>query len=903
METLKSVINGLTREPDRTVLIELTDESVQYWSARELVQGAERLSMRLDQAEVGSGDSVVILADPGPQWIQACLAVINIGAVIVPVDTQHDDETLDHILSDCQVRFVFTEQSKLAQLHRLKGEAEISTYLLDERDDGTDQSPIANAPSVSAVPSPEETAVIFYTSGTTGPPKGVPLSHENVTFQIRAVRQTGLLKETDRMLLPLPLHHVYPFVIGILTPLALGVPVVFPHAITGPEILRALREAMVTVILGVPRLYRIIYAGIQGRFDAYGHIAAGLFRGALALSKGLRRRTGVYAGKWLLRPLHQQMGPNLRIVASGGAALDAGLAEDLEGLGWQVAVGYGLTETTAILTLHSPGDTRLNSVGRPLPGLEIRIDPKGLPTDVEKEPANPSGPETVTGEVLAKGPSVFGGYRNLPEADRESFTQDGWFRTGDLGFRDDAGYLYLRGRASTIIVTESGENIQPQQIEAAYTRHPFVAEAGILEQDGHLVGIMVPEVREIKKAGLHVEPAVRRAVMEASKELPTVQRLSDFVVLRQPLPRTRLGKIRRHLLAGLYHDSRSADTATGPPPKPTAAEEMAPEDRSLVQTEPASTVWAFLTRRFSDQPLTLDTSPQLDLGIDSLGWLDLTLEISERAGITLDENAINRIHTLRDLLQECLTAAGRGTDQPAGSLLDTPEAHLSPSQKRWLEPLQGIRLREAYLCHRLNRFLIRRLFGLQVTGAHRLPSDPFVLAPNHLSYLDAPVVAAALDFSAMRRTFWGGWTGAAFGNPVTRHISRLAQVFPVEPESGFFSSLAFGAAVLKHGNNLIWFPEGGRSFSGRLQDFKPGVGRLLHHFRVPVVPAIIRGSYEAMPRGSFLQSFHSIRVSFGRPLDPSRLESVGEGKAPYQRIIHGLRSHMQDMLDESPQRE
>jgi len=897
MKTLQSLIDRLADRPDRTVLIEFVKESVHYWSAGELVDGIERLSGILLRNGIAPGDTVVVLAGPGPQWIAACLATAKVGGIIVPVDTQHNDETLHHIVTDSEARFICTESGKIEQLRRLA--TDVPMHILDEDEDAEAPTAEKNRSPVSA--SPEDIAVIFYTSGTTGPPKGVPLTHGNLVFLLTTLEKTGLVKDSDRMLMPLPLHHVYPFVIGILTPLALGAPILFPHAVTGPEILRALRTAEGTIIIGVPRLYRILYAGIQGRFESYGHMAAGLFRAMLALSGGIRQRTGIYAGKWLWRPLHRQMGPKLRIVACGGAALEAETATALEGLGWQVALGYGLTETTALLTLLPPGEKRLTSVGRPIPGVRLRIDPAAVPqgeAGEDGEGGETGSSDEPIGEVVATGPNLFRGYRNLPEADKESFTEDGWFRTGDLGYLDEEGYLYLKGRASTLIVTESGENIQPQQIETVYARHRFIAEAGVLEKEGQLVGIMVAEAGEIKRAGLRIESAVRQAVMEASKELPSVYRVSDFAVSRSSLPRTRLGKIRRHLLAGLYEESKADRSKTAGRSKPISLDDMGSEDRALLQERTARKIWEYLAGRFSDDPLTLDTSPQLDLGIDSLGWLDLTLEISRLVGVELDEQAINRIHTVRDLLHESVEIAGKGV-QTTGSLLADPEAYLDPSQRRWLEPVQGRRLKEMRALYRLNRFVMRRLFHLRVTGAHRLPSGPSILTPNHISYLDALVVAAALDFDAMRHTFWGGWTGVAFGNPVMRHISRLAQVFPIDPQSGFFSSLAFGAAVLQRKKRLIWFPEGGRSFSGRLQDFKPGIGRLLHQFQVPAVPVIIRGSYEAMPPGKFLKSFHPIRVEITEPLEASRLDAEGTGEKPHERIIHALRTRMQKMLDKT----
>jgi long-chain acyl-CoA synthetase len=198
----------------------------------------------------------------------------------------------------------------------------------------------------------------------------------------------------------------------------------------------------------------------------------------------------------------------------------------------------------------------------------------------------------------------------------------------------------------------------------------------------------------------------------------------------------------------------------------------------------------------------------------------------------------------------------------------------------------------------LDRVIMRGLFRLRAEGLERLPEEgPFVLTPNHVSYLDPFAVAAALGYRRLRRTYWAGWTGAAFGNPLTRTVSRLAQAVPIDPDRAGVSSLAFGAAVLERKKNLVWFPEGERSPTGKLQTFKPGIGVLLNHFRVPVVPVLIHGTHEAMPRGKFLRRLQRITVIFGQPLDVDDLERHGEGEEPQHRLTQALYDRMTELGD------
>jgi long-chain acyl-CoA synthetase len=200
----------------------------------------------------------------------------------------------------------------------------------------------------------------------------------------------------------------------------------------------------------------------------------------------------------------------------------------------------------------------------------------------------------------------------------------------------------------------------------------------------------------------------------------------------------------------------------------------------------------------------------------------------------------------------------------------------------------------------LNRAIARGLFRLRAEGTEYLPEEgPFVIAPNHVSYLDAFAIAAALPYRRLRQTYWAGWTGAAFGNPLTRSVSRLAQTVPIDPNRAGISSLAFGAAVLKREKSLIWFPEGQRSPTGELQQFKPGIGMLLNHFRVPVVPVVIRGTREAMPPGKALPRPKKVTVELGKPLDVDELEPQGEGEESQSQIVQALHDHMAELVGRS----
>lgn len=874
-ETLQALIRSLEAYGRRPALVAFDRHGCTVRSFGDLVRDVRRLAAGLSAAGLAQGEHALLFGPGTAEWILACLALIEAGAVPVPVDTQVGGDELTHIVRDSGARWMFAGPVQAGRVADASDRPRLVLLNAPRDDEGGLRRHLAPHQVEFAPADPEDPAVLFYTSGTTGVPKGVPLTHRNLLSNLRALLDQRLLSDRDRVLLPLPLHHVYPFTVGLLTPLASGVPVVLPHSLLGPQILRALKEADVTVIVAVPRFYSALMSAVESRVQGQGRAAWALFRAALSGSMWVRRRFGLRLGAWLFSPLRNRFAPRLRMVASGGAALDSETAWKLEGLGWEVGSGYGLTETSPILTFNRPGSRRFDSAGVPLSGVDLRI-------------ADPD-PRSGLGEVLAKGPHVFAGYRNLPDTTREGFTEDGYFRTGDLGTLKD-GALFLGGRASSMIVLPGGENINPEQVEAVLEKAEAIREAAVLEDRGRLVAVLVPEGAAARVGDpRQAEELIRREVQVRSASLPSHHRLADYAISPEPLPRTRLGKIRRHKLPELYAAAKrqgGVERRRGPMP----VEQMAPEDRQMLELTEARRVWEWLPRRFPDAPLAPDTHLHLDLGVDSLEWLSLTLELREQTGVDLQDEAVGRIETVRDLLREAAEAgAAAGAAEDVEQRLRRPTELLDEEQRRWIAP-QGPALRACGAAlWGLARVLMTRVFRLRVRGLEHLPPHgPFVLVPNHTSYLDPLALAAALPPAVLRQTYWGGWTGIMFSNPLMRLVSRATRIVPVEQGRGAMASLAFGAAILDEGRPLVWFAEGGRSPDGALKPFQPGTGLLLHVRPVPVCPVKIEGGHEALPPGARWPRVRSMTVAFGRRVDPKDLERRGKGARPHERITEAL---------------
>jgi long-chain acyl-CoA synthetase len=859
--TLQTLVDSVGDFGAKPALFAFAKRERQQWSFRELHDAALRFAAYLTRLGVAAGDHVVLLAENRPEWIAAALGVIRSGVVVVPVDTQVSDADLLHVINDSDARAIITTRRRAERIAKLGAASDAVLIFIEEK------MPLPAGATELPLVTPDHPAVLFYTSGTTGPPKGVPLTHANICSQLDVLAHLDLVGPADRVLLPLPLHHVYPFVLGMLTPLSFGLPVILPFSLTGPQLLRALREADVTTIIGVPRLYSALLSGIEARVQAAGRIKRGLFKLLLALSAVLHHSLGIRAGKVLFRSLHKRVAENLRLLASGGSALDPTVADKLESLGWEVAIGYGLTETSPLLSINLPNEYKRGSAGKPFPGVELR--------------------SAVHGEIQARGPNVFRAYRNLPQLTAEAFTADRWFCTGDLGYFDRDGFLHITGRSSTLIKTESGEKIQSEDVEAAYASEPAIREIGVLERSGKLVGLIVPNRA---RCGDDLEAAVRAVVERVSRTLPSYERISDYAITSDILPHTRLGKIQRHQLRARFDAAKSA-TEELAPAGPMPLEEMSGEDRALFEEPVAQPVWQLLVRHYPQKRLTPDTSLQFDLGVDSLEWLNLTLEIAEASGASIAEEAIARIDTIRDLLREVLEAnEGAGIDP-----LAQPDAILSEQQRRWIAPLGPMMNLTARGIYAFGRGLMRLLFRVRVEGREHLPNDrPWVMTPNHISYLDGFVLANALRWPELHKTYWAAWTGIVSANRVMRFLSRLGRILPVEPTRAARTGLALGAIMLERGNNLVWFPEGGlsRRGEGELQEFKPGIGLLLERYRATVVPVRICGTREALPPGKRFLRFTRVRLIIGEPISTDQLERCGRGETPHLRITTALRDRV-----------
>ncbi|MDH4231399.1 MAG: AMP-binding protein [Nitrospirota bacterium] len=837
------------------------------------------LAVSLVHAGVQKGDRVAIIAENRPEWCAAYLSVLTAGGIAVPMDPQLGPGEIRNLLHDSETEIVFHSQMTGAAVKAAAEKlSEVGHTIQLIHLDAREFRPPGGSANPGAFPeaSPEDIASIIYTSGTTGRPKGVILTHHNFCSDAEALKDARIVTHEDNVLSVLPLHHTYAFMCTFLVPVFLGASITYPASLKGPDLLSAINERGVTILIGVPQLLNLLRNGIMKKIsDLPGPLSFLLLR-LHRLSGYLREQFGINTGRFVFASAHRAFGERFRFFGSGGAKLDPSIMKDLEALGFTLLEGYGLTETSPVLTFNPPGRRKPGSAGKPLPSVTMRI-------------LNPS--DTGEGEIEVKGPMVMKGYYKNPEATADAI-RDGWFRTGDLGRIDRDGYLFITGRSKEVIVLSSGKNIYPEEVEKVYLTAPLIKEICVtgIESGGiteSLHAVIVPDFDYAKQAGIsNIQEAVKWEINELSGKLPSYLRVTGYSVTKEPLPRTPLGKLRRFMIKG---------DIIRPAP---AGEKVTAEEAPAVRDETAQAIINAIGQFSKDrQKIMPDDNLELDLGLDSLSKIELVASLEKTFSLQLPENFLADIHTVGELTVKIRIQTSRGV---------SAEGAVKTSWKNILttEPAEEILFGESkalllpmFLLHTILKLIFKLFFRLEARGVQNIPAGGnFILAPNHASYLDGFAVLLSVPFARFRNICTLGLSDY-FSGTFKGWLARLGNVIPIDSSSYLNKALQTSAQVLRHGYSLSVFPEGGRSFDGNLMEFKKGVGILAVETGVAVVPVLIEGAFEALPRTAVWPRPRKIIVTFGRPLLASEvgLSKKPDGVDEYQYFANLLRERVRDL--------
>jgi long-chain acyl-CoA synthetase len=897
------------RWPNLTALEIQRHDHLESCTYSELRGMAESVGRWISERGFARGSRLAIVADNHPRWVAAYLGITSSGCAAVPLDTALHADQISKLLKDSGASAVFVDARHLAVVRPAVAELKIGLILTDPDrlpSPNTKKDWIAELPAIfsagrgnfrPAAASNDDLASLIYTSGTTADPKGVMLTHANFLAEVEAVFNWVDIGPDDALLGVLPLFHVLAQMANLLLPLVKGSRVVYLETLNTTELMRALKERNITAFAVVPQFYYLIHERIFQEVNKRGAPVKSVFKGMVTLNRMLRK-VGLNAGPIMFRKIHDTLGPKMRYLVTGGSRFDPEIARDFRDLGIDILQAYGLTETTAAVYANAPRHNVIGSVGQALKGVEGKI--------VNPQPADDSGP--AAGEVALRGAVVMKGYWNRPDATSASI-RDGWFHTGDLGYFDAHGNLFLTGRQKEVIVLSNGKNVYPEEIETHYLKSPYIKELAVIGLEGkpgeardRLHAVIVPNFDVLRQRKVvNAKEVIRFDIESLSQQIASTKRISSYEIWQEDLPRTTTRKIKRFEVekrVKANEGRKLGEDSDVPAEKPLTEEESAWIDRPEVQRglklirEPTS---------HAPEQLRPTHNLELDLGLDSMQRVELLSRLEEELGGNVDESQLANIYTVRDLLDAVLDSAATGAEPPARTGAGGWKAILAeePTDPKVLALANPPLRFDAFLypLTRVLQMISRDLFHLQIYGLQNLPTQgPFILSSNHQSYLDPVVLASILPREVLRNSFAVG-TSEIFGEGFMRRLARWIRVIVVDPDANLVPAMRAGAFGLRHGRNLVLYPEGERSIDGTPRIFKKGAAILSIHLQVPIVPIAIEGFYEAWPRGkSFLQKLAPLRMQFGKPIfPPSESEASEEA---YEKLTAELKKKVVAMWQE-----
>ena len=895
------------RWPDNVALELQRPDHIESCTYSELHRMAESVGRWIGQNQFARGSRLAILADNHPRWVAAYLGIIASGCAAVPLDTALHADQVTKLLKDSGASAVFVDAKHVAVARPAATELKIGLVLTDpDRMTGASSDQwLGNMPAIfeagpgnfkPALASEGDLASLLYTSGTTADPKGVMLTHANFLGEVEAVFNWVDLGPTDALLGVLPLFHVLAQMANLLLPLVKGSRVVYLETLNTTELLRALSERNITAFAVVPQFYYLIHERIFQEVAKRGAVTRKIFAAMVALNRALRK-IGINAGPFLFRKIHDTLGPKMRYLATGGSRFDPEIMRDFHDLGIDILQALGLTETTAAIFVNSPKDNVIGSCGKAMKGVEGKI--------IDPQKQEDGGP--AVGELAVRGAVVMKGYWNRPDATAAVF-RDGWFLTGDLGYFDPDGNLFLTGRKKEVIVLSNGKNVYPEEIEAHYLKSPFIKELAVMGLEGkpgeggdRLHAVIVPNFDVLRQRKIvNAKEVIRFDIEGLSPQIASTKRINSYEIWQEELPRTTTRKIKRYevekrVKANLAN--KGADDSDLPAEKPLTAEETAWLEQPDVQR-------GLKIVRESARSVPPTWRPtlnlELDLGLDSMQRVEVLSHLEEELGGDVEESQLSEIYTVRDLVDAVLKSAASGAGGPGtrvtfagwkAILADDPD---DPEVLALAHPSK-VNDTFWYLVSRLMQIVALDRFRLKVRGLEKLPkSGPYIISSNHQSYLDPLILASILPPEIFYKLFAVG-TSDIFGKGLMRRLARSLKVMVLDPDANLVPAMRAGAFGLRHGNILILYPEGERSIDGTPKIFKKGAAILSVHLQVPIVPVAIEGFYDAWPRNKPFKSFAPLELVFGDPIYPPAESEASE--AVYEKLTADLKTRIVEMWE------
>lgn len=755
---------------------------------------------------------IAIYAENRPEWVYAFFAGWKNCCTVVPIDHLSMPDEVAYILNDSKPEVIFTSNANSGNLSKSLNIAGYKAVIFnfDEIDTNAISTEKINFPEIDE----DETAVIIYTSGTTGTAKGVMLSYRNLIANIKSVSEdVPIFNINERVLVMLPLHHVLPLVGSLLAPFYVGATIAFTPSLNPEDIIATLQENKITIIIGVPRFYSLIWKGIKNKINEKG-IAKLLFKLAGKVNS-------LQFSRKIFAKVHERFGGEVKYLVCGGAALDPEVEHGLLTVGLEVLVGYGMTECAPMITFPRPGKVKVGASGQKMNCNEIRI---------------------IDGEVVTKGANVMQGYYGKPEETAEVI-KDGWLYTGDLGYLDDEGYLFITGRKKEIIVLSNGKKVNPYEIEEKIqAEDPVIKEVGVFAENDMLNAVVFPDFEILKTRNIaDADNYLRWEIIERyNQKSSSYKNIKSVSVYNEELPKTRLGKIKRYKLSELAVKKVTTDT------------ELEPE------FEEYGIIKNYLEQN-KEMKIKSSFSLEYDLALDSLDKISLIVFLGNTFGVELENEDLKKFNAVSDLAE----------------YIHEKKIKTDIESINWGEILKSrldLKLPKSWATHSvikiLSKIILKTYFRINAEGQDKIPNGACIIAPNHQSFFDGMFVTVFLKNFQSKATYFYA-KEKHLRQKWIKFIADRHNVIVMDLNKDLKQSLQKMAEVLKRGKKIMIFPEGTRTESGNLGKFKRAFAILSRELNVPVVPVSIKGAFEAMPKGKKIPlPFKKISVKFLDPVYP-----------------------------------
>lgn len=794
------------------------------YSYKDIIKTAKYFSSLIEMKK--NEDKAVIFMENRPEFICSFFGIWNNRGIPVNIDAGYTAKELEYILTDAEPKYIFTSEKNLKTAEEAVKLSEKEIKIINVDNLSVPENFEVDEYVIYS-PETEDTGVLLYTSGTTGKPKGVVLTFDNLMSNVDAITEIKLATPQDRVLALLPYHHVLPLSINLLMAIHIGTLIVINDELSAQAIQEALKKYKITIVVGVPRLWEMIHKGIMTKIKANGM--------ALKMFNICKKINSLTLSRIVFKKVHKGLGGNIRFLVSGGAKIEPSILEDFKTLGIKVLEGYGLTETSPIIAFNRPDDIHIGTVGTTIPGVSAKL--------------------ADDGEIIVKGRNVMKGYYKKPAATQEVIDDRGWFHTGDLGKIED-GYISIVGRKKEMIVLSNGKNINPADIEnEIFKGTDLIHDIAVVEHNNHLLALVYPDFDKVKERKItNITETLKWEIIDSyNVKAPAYRKILEIKIVKEELPKTKLGKLRRFMLKDVI---KNLD-------KPKAEEKKNEIKIDKSDKEYGTKEFQALSdymKKEHDLEITPDSHIEIDLGLDSLDVVEMNAFIEKTFDFTVNEDEAGGIKVIRDICEYIRVHSNAYHNESVnwGDILNERVDYKLP--KSWAVGLFRI------LTAPIFKFYLR----LTKKGLEKISSEPRIYVLNHESFADAFALGHMFTYKQAKDVYFFA-IKKHFEKPVRRFFADNGNVVLVDINKNLKESLQIAAEVLKENKSLVIFPEGARTRDGEIHDFKKFFAILSKELNIPVTVMGIKGFYESMPFGSSFPKSGNVEIEVLGDIIPEKI--------------------------------